>query len=394
MRGRTYAVALTFGLLAPLAVAAPAAAYDWTPVECEHSVEQLRATGLELINLLRRWEGAPPLRPHPELDAVAQRWSQVMARTGVFEHNPTFIAEYPPGFNRGGENIATGMDNANAAGELQVVFFYSPGHRQNMVNPGFTHLGLGYACVRNPYGLTLIYSTQNLAGTPEQALLEPAPAPMPRPSSIANACPPQLGAPTRFYDILPHGHGHAVLCLDGWGVVDHTHGRYWQSEERYYLPDFPATRAELAAMLHGLLVAADAAPTGSATGPFRDVPASHPHARAINALAELGIARGVSSDRFDPNRLVTRGQMASLLAGGHEIAFARTLPTGDNFTDTRGSTHERNIRRLAGSGITSGFPDGTFRPGEEVSRGQLATFHARYADLLVREGLVVPPITP
>ncbi|HLA81690.1 MAG TPA: S-layer homology domain-containing protein [Thermoleophilia bacterium] len=57
-----------------------------------------------------------------------------------------------------------------------------------------------------------------------------------------------------------------------------------------------------------------------------------------------------------------------VLVGGGS-AFAAV-----SFTDISGNTHEQSIINMANRGITTGFPDGTFRPNEPVTRGQMMTF--------------------
>jgi hypothetical protein len=42
------------------------------------------------------------------------------------------------------------------------------------------------------------------------------------------------------------------------------------------------------------------------------------------------------------------------------------------FTDTPGHTHERAIRCAAAAGWITGYPDGTFRPNQPITRGQAA----------------------
>lgn len=51
------------------------------------------------------------------------------------------------------------------------------------------------------------------------------------------------------------------------------------------------------------------------------------------------------------------------------------------FTDDDGTVHEYATEFLAAAGIASGFGDGTFRPGTEVTRAQMATFLNRTFDL-------------
>jgi hypothetical protein len=43
-------------------------------------------------------------------------------------------------------------------------------------------------------------------------------------------------------------------------------------------------------------------------------------------------------------------------------------------------THREGIERAAELGLVQGFPDGTFRPEQPVTRGQLATILMRQSD--------------
>jgi Tol biopolymer transport system component len=101
-------------------------------------------------------------------------------------------------------------------------------------------------------------------------------------------------------------------------------------------------------------------------------------------LAGRGITKGCNppaNDRFCPDALVTRGQMAAFLV--------RFLGLSDSdgsikFTDTSGSIFEEDIRRLATAGITKGCnpPANTkFCPQDTVTRGQMAAFLVRALSL-------------
>lgn len=74
-----------------------------------------------------------------------------------------------------------------------------------------------------------------------------------------------------------------------------------------------------------------------------------------------------------------------------------------SFTDLKGHWAEEVINRLAGMGIVSGYPDGTFRPEEKVTRYELAAMLVRFlkpepvtrSDLLVldqkfKDALTIP----
>ena len=377
-------------LLVVLLAAVPAAADDRTPVECHETLEVMRAQGLEMINQERAAAGVPPVRAHAGLDAVAQDWSQTMAITGDYEHRPRFWEAYPPQMVGGGENINQSPVSRADAAALHVEYVHSPGHYDNMIGERHTHVGLGYVCVQfveDGFERTRVFNTQNFGVHRSGAAVGPAPAPLPRP--LPAACPSSLITPTRFYDIPPDGHGHSVLCMDAWGITD-AGGSAWRTYP-LYLPRHTATRAEFAEMLHRLLYAAGVAPALGTAGRFTDVPDDHPNTGAIDALTTIRVINGVSETHFAPERPVSRGAMASLIVQAHDNAFAATFERAAGFSDTTGTTHEDNIRRLVGGGITQGFPDGTYRPDADMTRAQMATFLARYADLLVRNGRAQPP---
>jgi hypothetical protein len=102
---------------------------------------------------------------------------------------------------------------------------------------------------------------------------------------------------------------------------------------------------------------------------FSDV-AGSAHLEAIGWIFERGITLGFSDGTFRPGQAVTRGQMASFL----DRALGLPEAASGGFSDTAGGAHEAAIDRLAAAGITVGFSDGMFRPGQSVTRGQMASF--------------------
>lgn len=103
---------------------------------------------LEMTNRERQKAGVPPLRPNPALFRAARAHSANMARQGKMEHvldgkdpfRRMVEAGYRLGF--GGENIAFGFADL---GEVMRVWMNSPGHRQNILSPNYTEIGLGRA---------------------------------------------------------------------------------------------------------------------------------------------------------------------------------------------------------------------------------------------------------
>jgi hypothetical protein len=117
---------------------------------------------------------------------------------------------------------------------------------------------------------------------------------------------------------------------------------------------------------------------------FVDLSRSSPHARNVDCVVWYGVAVGTSPDRFSPRRTITRGEMATFIArtlesAGYDVSSAPSA----GFTDTAGSIHERSIDIVAAAGIAKGTGDGRFEPGRIVTRGQMATFVVGAVEALV-----------
>jgi glucose/arabinose dehydrogenase len=109
-----------------------------------------------------------------------------------------------------------------------------------------------------------------------------------------------------------------------------------------------------------------------------DVPsdiAGTTHEDAILWAIDEGIAFGFTDGTYRPNDDVTRGQMASFLQRALDLPVPDEPPIP--LTDIAGTTHDDAITAIAQAGITLGYPDGTYRPNDDVTRGQMASFLAR-----------------
>jgi len=115
-----------------------------------------------------------------------------------------------------------------------------------------------------------------------------------------------------------------------------------------------------------------------ADSPFVDI-ATSGFVPDITWLYDAGITKGCSTTRYCPSGNVTRGQMASFMARSLELPAA----TDDYFGDDDGSTHEADINRIAGAGLTEGCDAGAYCSTAVVTRGQMASFLARALELPV-----------
>ena len=138
-----------------------------------------------------------------------------------------------------------------------------------------------------------------------------------------------------------------------------------------FSPDDPATRAEVAVFLHRL----QNEPSGGSE-PFVDVAAGSFYADAVAWMFSNDITTGTSPTTFSPNRLVTRGEVATFL---HRVAG---LPDGGSepFSDVEPSDFfGAAVAWMAGSEITTGTSPTTFSPDRPVTRAEVATFLYRFA---------------
>ncbi|WP_187442882.1 S-layer homology domain-containing protein [Rossellomorea vietnamensis] len=108
--------------------------------------------------------------------------------------------------------------------------------------------------------------------------------------------------------------------------------------------------------------------------PFNDVPSNHWANTSIGAVAAEGMMSGYKDGSFQPNEPITRAEVASML----ERAYELTGKSAISFTDIS-SKHWAygSVQVLVNNGITSGYPDNTFKPKRNVSRSEFASFAAR-----------------
>ena len=86
----------------------------------------------------RLYPPCPALHIDKNLDSYAQTHAEWMARNTLLRHSNLNVS----GWNRVGENIAWGQrDEAHVTDS----WMKSPGHRANIMNSRFTHVGFGFA---------------------------------------------------------------------------------------------------------------------------------------------------------------------------------------------------------------------------------------------------------
>ncbi|WP_143242298.1 S-layer homology domain-containing protein [Bhargavaea cecembensis] len=100
-------------------------------------------------------------------------------------------------------------------------------------------------------------------------------------------------------------------------------------------------------------------------------------------LIDRGILQGDNTG-YHPNKVITRGQFAVLLARSLKLEEA---PGNITFTDVDNrSGYLAELLAAANAGIIDGYPDGTFRPSDKIKRQHMAVMMKRAMDYLKLEG--------
>ena len=197
---------------------------------------------------------------------------------------------------------------------------------------------------------------------------------------------------TRFRRRLGVGLALATLTV-GWAIApssaiggfgDVESGRFyseavqWLADEDLttgtspgcFSPDRAITRGELATFLWRY-----AGEPSAGNDPFGDVPANAFYADAVAWMFDEGITTGTTATTFSPARLITRGEMATLL---WRYDGEDTAPRAA-FADVSANAFFADaVDWMVEEDITTGTSPSTFSPSDQLTRAQFATFLYRY----------------
>ena len=119
----------------------------------DSSVTSYEQEVIRLVNAERAKQGLKPLTYDWELGRVARYKSQDMRDNKYFAHNsPTYgtpfqmMKSFGISYRSAGENIARGQKTPQ---DVVSAWMNSSGHRANILNSSFTHIGVGYVADGN-----------------------------------------------------------------------------------------------------------------------------------------------------------------------------------------------------------------------------------------------------
>jgi hypothetical protein len=128
--------------------------------------------------------------------------------------------------------------------------------------------------------------------------------------------------------------------------------------------------------------------------PFDDVPRDHPFFDEIAWMHDTGLSTGFEDGTYRPSASVTRQAMAAFLFRlDGEPALPPVIPDVATFSDVSESHPFYDaITYLALIGVTEGYPDGTFRGGQAITRQAMSAFLHRFEE--GPDDDFEPPTTP
>lgn len=154
-------------------------------------------------------------------------------------------------------------------------------------------------------------------------------------------------------------------------------------ENKRFKPQQPITREEFAI---GLAKALELEMVGVTT--LKDIQ-SHPAKGYIAALVRKDILTGYPDETFKPKREISRAELVTMLVRALELNKMETeIKIKKSFYKDMNTDHwaNNNVNLTSYLGIISGYPDGTFRPKNPVTRAETAKMLNEFLKLKVVKG--------
>lgn len=369
---------------------------------------------LKQTNAERAKEGLAPLTAFASLQQATDLRAEELVE--LFSHTRpdgtdcfTVLNELNIPNSIAAENIAAGYQTP---ADVVTGWMNSEGHRANILHPNLNHLGVGYHLANgDTYGK---YWVQLFVGGCTATALR-IEGNMPKfdadgtllttDAAVAVDCNlhgtsylPLVNADYTYngdetVTVSYGGITETLPAKEGFSDVSDT---AWYADEVAYVtsrslmngigegrfdPNGTMTRAMVVTVLHRM--SGTPAPSGSAG--FSDVKSGTWYTDAVNWAAESGIVLGVGENRFDPNGLITREQLVTMLYRYAEKTGAdtSTLQNLSTFTDDDAvaAWSLTAMRWAVAKGVISGVPDGTrmkLAPQATASRAEAAAILMRY----------------
>ncbi|MBD9068411.1 MAG: hypothetical protein EGP70_02240, partial [Butyricicoccus sp.] len=131
-------------------------------------------------------------------------------------------------------------------------------------------------------------------------------------------------------------------------------------------PQNGITRAEVATIFFRLLTDETRNANSTKSNSYSDVAAGAWYNHAVSTLSAMGIVKGDSDGKFNPNASITRAEFAAIAARFDDKANTSAA----SFSDIANHWAKDEISAAANNGWITGYTDGTFRPNNRITRAE------------------------
>jgi len=162
-------------------------------------------------------------------------------------------------------------------------------------------------------------------------------------------------------------------------------------------PQGNITRAEVATIFFRLITDEYRAEVWSQTNLFPDVVLQNWFNNAVSTTTNANIFLGFPDGTFAPNKTITRAELATAIGRFMEVSV-NTRSTESGFSDVSDHWARTYIDAATNHGWVHGYPDGTFRPDQPITRAETSAIINRIfgrlaesPDDLLREDMITWP---
>lgn len=136
-------------------------------------------------------------------------------------------------------------------------------------------------------------------------------------------------------------------------------------------PEYPITRAEATTIFFRMLLEESRAFHWSQVNPYSDVLPDDWYNNAISTMTNAHIVEGYPNGSFGPNGNITRAEFAAMAVRfftGEDVDV-----TNNVFPDVQDHWANYEINLAYAHNLIQGYPDGTFKPDQEITRAEAMT---------------------
>lgn len=134
-----------------------------------------------------------------------------------------------------------------------------------------------------------------------------------------------------------------------------------------FYPNRSISRAEVATIFFRLLTEQARNANFATTSTFTDVLGGNWYSNAISTLLAMRMVEGYPDGTFKPDEFITRAEFAKIAVSFFKPSIESFIST---FSDVAGHWAEVYIERAYKVGLIGGYPDGTFLPDKHITRAE------------------------